>query len=462
MRRSLTSRLAMLAPVLALALLPASAGFASGPTAPPTGNPATDVVADTPAAERATEALEAAEALFAGQGAQAKKHSPDDGHDHGDDYHADRGDGFDRSATLVLDELVATYDDLDAAQRLQADAIMARPTDSSSTQSSRSSAQAAWVKKCTTQFCVHYENSGQHVATDTYTNSVVSVMSQVWTQQITQMGYRAPLPDGSEGGDSRFDIYLQNILPNGLLGYCQAEVSMVRKNRTAPTFCVLDNDYAETPNPNGYLRLTAAHEFFHAVQNAYDAGEDPWMKEASATWMEERFATDVNDNRFFLPQGQVKRPLRPLDSTKDQTVYGNWPFFEFISSRYGNGMVKRIWTKAAGPSNKSMSVKAIDRALGKKGGLAKNYARFASVNTAPWTQYAEGGQWGVKAPITKSATVKKSKRVRNFSTKLKHLTSRNYNVRIKHRGLQGKKWKLGVRVVGPRRASGPGAHLLIH
>ncbi|MDP3891755.1 hypothetical protein, partial [Nocardioides sp.] len=99
---------------------------------------------------------------------------------------------------------------------------------------------------------------------------------------------------------------------------------------------------------------------------------------------------------------------------------------------------------------------------GKKGGLAKNYARFASVNTAPWTQYAEGGQWNVRAPITKSTTVKKSKRVRSFSTKLKHLTSRNYNVRINHKGLQGKKWKLGVRVVGPRRASGPGAHLLIH
>jgi hypothetical protein len=35
------------------------------------------------------------------------------------------------------------------------------------------------------------------------------------------------------------------------------------------------------------LKVTAAHEFFHAVQFAYDIGEDGWLMESTATWMEE-------------------------------------------------------------------------------------------------------------------------------------------------------------------------------
>lgn len=464
MRHSLTSRLVVL--TMALSLAPAGAVFAADPLGPPTGLPGAEVVAGTPAADRsaaATEALEKAQALF--EGGPSAAHSPSDGHDHGDD-----GDGFDRSATLVLDELAFSYDDLDAAQRMEADAIMARPTEADNIMQ-LDSADANWEKDCKDpRFCIHYATDTDHSSDSAWVARVKATLGEVWNQQIGQFGYRTPLPDGRRGGSSQFDLYLAEIEERGLLGYCAAERPL-RKDRTASTFCVLDNDYADTPNsdtpnPNGYLRLAAAHEFFHAVQNAYDVFEDPWMKEASATWMEERFATEVNDNRFFLRYGQVRRPNRPLDrfrySQGDPTPYGNWPFFEFLSSRYGNGIVKKIWNKAAGPSNRSMSVKAIDRALGKRGGLAKNYARFGSVNTAPWTQYAEGAQWRVKAPITASRRVTKSRRVRTFSTRLKHLTSRNYNVGIRHRGLKGRKWKLTVRVQGPRRISGPGAHLLIH
>ena len=56
-------------------------------------------------------------------------------------------------------------------------------------------------------------------------------------------------------------------------------------------------------------QVTAAHEFFHAIQFAYDYGEDAWMLEATATWMEERVFDKVNDNRQYLPAGQVADPM---------------------------------------------------------------------------------------------------------------------------------------------------------
>ena len=43
-------------------------------------------------------------------------------------------------------------------------------------------------------------------------------------------------------------------------------------------YCVLDNDFSAAefgyPDPTLPLRVTAAHEFFHAIQFAYDLYED--------------------------------------------------------------------------------------------------------------------------------------------------------------------------------------------
>ncbi len=42
------------------------------------------------------------------------------------------------------------------------------------------------------------------------------------------------------------------------------------------------------------------------MQYAYDAEDDRWLMEATATWMEERLADGANDNRQYLPYGQVQ------------------------------------------------------------------------------------------------------------------------------------------------------------
>ncbi len=79
--------------------------------------------------------------------------------------------------------------------------------------------------------------------------------------------------------------------------------------------------------------MTAAHEFFHAIQFAYDFTEDPWLLESAATWIEERFADDVNDNRAYLKYGQAARSTTSLDLFDGGGLahYGNWVFWEFLS-----------------------------------------------------------------------------------------------------------------------------------
>ena len=120
----------------------------------------------------------------------------------------------------------------------------------------------------------------------------------------------------------------------------------------ASGFCVLDNDFARAQfgrAPMAVLRVTAAHEFFHAIQFAYDFTEDPWLLESTATWMEDQFADGVNDNRAYLRFGQLARPGCPLDlfDPGGYAHYGNWAFWDFLGRRFGTEIVREVGSAPA-------------------------------------------------------------------------------------------------------------------
>ena len=102
-------------------------------------------------------------------------------------------------------------------------------------------------------------------------------LNKVWQLEIDTMGYRKPLPDHGKGGNNKLDVYLKDVGPQGYYGYCTTERKAYRY--TYSGYCVLDDDF-DPDQFNGApaldsLKVTAAHEFFHAVQYAYDAAEDP-------------------------------------------------------------------------------------------------------------------------------------------------------------------------------------------
>ena len=223
-------------------------------------------------------------------------------------------------------------------------------------------------------------------------------MDSVWSSIVDQLGYRAPLTDGTRGGSPLFDVYLKD-LGGDIYGFCAGEKQV--KKRTGSGYCVLDNDFAAAQFPTGTptdnLTVTAAHEFFHAVQYAYDYAEDPWMMEATATWMEERIATQVNDNRQYFPWSQIYAPYVPLDafSNKAGYQYGNWVFWEYLSNNYGIGIVKKAWNEAGSlkKDGGKYSITALQKVLRKKGGLTKVYAKFAAGNLTPAVNYPEGAEY---------------------------------------------------------------------
>lgn len=376
----------------------------------------------------------------------------------------------DLSATLVLRDLWMQKSELRGAERRQANRLLARPTDGFGDPQGFGYTVAEAPPVCNTRLCVHHVPTGTDAPpSPEWVNYTLAVMDSVWSTEVDQMGYRAPLWDGTKGGNGLFDVYLKD-LGGDLYGFCAGERRV--KKRTASGYCVLDNDFATsqfpTGTPDGNLRVTAGHEFFHAIQYAYDYAEDPWMMESTATWMEERIATDVNDSRQYLPASQIYAPQIPLDafSQTSSFQYGNWVFWEYLSNRYGPGIVNKAWKQAGSlkSDGDKYSIQAVDRALKGKGGFHKNYAKYVAGNLTPAANFPEGAEIQAQfggGRIFGSKVLSKGKRSKRFGTKIHHLSSASYAFGPGS-GLSGKKWKLSLKVSGPSRATSPSAVVVVH
>ena len=103
------------------------------------------------------------------------------------------------------------------------------------------------------------------------------------------------------------DVYLAGRRGGRLYGYCATDDPHARRRhyqyRDCSAYIVVDDDFSAgavrvSSGRLGRLRATAAHEFFHAVQFAYDAERGRLADGGhGAVWMEDRVADDVDENR---------------------------------------------------------------------------------------------------------------------------------------------------------------------
>lgn len=383
---------------------------------------------------------------------------------------AGRANDADPSATLALRDLWMARPDLDGTEELEADSLLARPTDGAADPFGNGYTVPA-ASQCGPHVCIHYvPTSVDAPPSAEWVTLTLSTMEKVYDVEVGQLGYRPPRSDGNRGGDGRLDVYLKDLGP-GLYGYCAAERR--KSARTASGFCVLDNDYSPTQFPSATtpeqnLAVTAAHEFFHAVQYSYDYAEDPWMLESTATWMEEQVADDVNDNRQYLRFSQLQAPYVSLDafSSSYGFQYGNWIFWEYLTQRFGQDLVKKAWESAGSlrKDGRDFSVAAIKTVLRKKKQRFTDvYADFAAANTTPTRTYAEapGVPEFANPRALKDVTLSRSDKRHRERTELDHLSADSVHLRPAA-DLGGRKWRLRVSLRGPGRAASPMARLVVH
>lgn len=327
--------------------------------------------------------------------------------------------------------------------------------------------------------CVHYVPNGTTGADATH-----AVNPATWPQTVLATlvdiartyraaGYRLPKADGTYGGSGATDVYLADVASRGQYGYCTADfyasghpVFDPGPGRSdLPAFCVLDNDYAASQfgtDPLRTLQVTAAHEYSHAVQFAYDYGEDRWFMEAAATWAEEQIYDEINDNRQYLRFSQLRFPGVSLDrnlGSGDFLKYGDWIFFQYLTERIPTltgpmpNLMLSIWQYAdsvTGPDY--YSTRAIEAALARRGArFPRLFAQYALANRHPSRTYAEGSAFPVGRP-TRTRVLRPTKRSNAGGVRVDHLASKT--VRFVPRRLPAKRNRLRITVDMADRASG--------
>ena len=317
------------------------------------------------------------------------------------------GDGVDTDITMTLRDLYLARSELTGADRRAANEMLSRNrvyTDGEVDPVTVSTPST----QCSANFCVHYREPGlSESATAAQVQTTLDTLEHVRTFETQTLGYRPPVSDApavatTDNPDGKFDVFLGDIYQEGLYGYCAPDGAEPNtEDGRAPAFCVLDNDYKQSQYgipPINSLRVTAAHEFFHAIQFAYDVDEDLWFMEGSATWVEDEVYDSINDNYQFLFDSPIRYPRRSADYSVDFARYGSFVFFRFIAERLGNrNIVRQFWQYADAPENR-YSLQAIRAVMAARQTNWSNlFTQFASWNTLPAGSYSERG--GYPPPV---------------------------------------------------------------
>lgn len=392
-----------------------------------------------------------------------------------------------REATLILRDLVLRLDELSATQLRQARAILARPTDGGSDPQGDGYTTAEQTPVCSSNGCVHYVNTTDDAPelTDSspangvpdYVDTALATLDEVWAAEVTNYGYRAPKSDDTstnDGGSPLIDVYIVDVGADELYGYCTTDdpnalPGSVYQYFDFSAYCVVDDDFAIGQFPTGAngieaLQVTMAHEFFHAVQFAYDAAEDRWFMESSSTWIEDEVYDPINDNWQYLPKSPIGQPQVPLDANNKFNVYGDWIFHRFLvesSPAKDPVIIRNAWKYADADSNgpDKYSLKAIGAVVKDLGARFRwVFADFAMWNDLPAAVYDEGDDYGF-APPTDAFKITRAKPRASGSIRVDHLSSRYYWF-TPGTGVRDDA-KLFVAMNGPVYKTGPEASIVV-
>jgi hypothetical protein len=473
---------ALAAGALTLSLLGPVGAQADDPEVVPDGPSLPEQASET-ASEQATDALDQAQALFADRPSAAARQV--------------QAEEEELDATMALNQLMRVYDDLSPSEQRQADALVARPTDPGGDVTSFGTFEyedGEETPVCGEFICIHYASPGDIDAPPTTdddpANGIPDAVDQalVTAEQVhatyVGAGYRRPEGDGTLGNEELapgapedlVDIYLADTggANTPIYGYCTADDLSEEPPYHRPAYCVIDEDFRtgqfgfkRTPLEN--QQVTIAHEYFHAVQYAYDAFEDGWIIEGTATWAEEQLFDGINDNRQYLEDSQLKQPRVPLDVYGDLYHYGTWIYFQYLTERWPATtgdmptLVLDLWERMGerDVDPAMYSTQALQSVLAARGtSFTAVYGQFADGLRRPAKTFSEGG-----APVYRPARPLKtwrlstSKRTRGpFWVPIDHLTS----VPLRYKpdsDLRKRDWRLRLKVDMPPAKTAPVARV---
>ncbi|MFH1049780.1 MAG: MXAN_6640 family putative metalloprotease [bacterium] len=232
------------------------------------------------------------------------------------------------------------------------------------------------VQSLSGKFLVHYDTIGYHSVDlsdnnangiPDYVDSTAYYFDIAYKFYIDTIGYIKPLEDEDLGGSSAYDIYIMNIGDGepayyGVTRHDKEKLPRQKFPRWI-THIFVDNDYSPLDSTNDsygrrkqtfkifgidLLKITAVHEFHHAIQLTYGEQEIPnplTINEMTSTWMEYRLFPEIKDYLQYV-NGLFMYPEDcPFGSGTPENGY-RWSIFgHYIYKNFGDSLLLRMWEK---------------------------------------------------------------------------------------------------------------------
>jgi hypothetical protein len=225
-----------------------------------------------------------------------------------------------------------------------------------------------------------------------FVDSTLIFFNYVWDKEISSYGY---LPPPFETDAITYHIYITE-LGGGLYGQTVPSPDPINSGHPVSeadrytSYVEIDNDYRSvyaTSRGLPGLKVTAAHEFHHAIQlGSYGYRDnDRYFYEVTSTWMEDFLYNDVNDYYQYLkytsgqPRGHFANPDLSLIYSDGLIEYSRAIWGKFIQEKYTPTVMLNAWENMRTEG----SVKALDDALINVGSTL----RIAFVEFGKWNYY---------------------------------------------------------------------------
>jgi hypothetical protein len=344
-----------------------------------------------------------------------------------------------RELTPALTTLAARLPALSPADRAAAEELLARPTDPNQAGQPGGPYTVADEQARSSHYCYHWVTSTADAPAladsdddgiPDYIVELADAFETVYATENEDLAWRAPKSDGVRGGcdwDAKqglTDVYVKDIGRLGLYGYAAPDPDQPDGGNSRYAYLVMDDDYSPAEFP-GYesdqlapLKVTAAHEYNHVLQDNYDVWQDKWMFEATATWMEEKVYPDIDDYHQYLT-GWSQLSTMPITLHDARKEYGSAIFNRWLDDGYGEEIVRRAWERSAALG--SFAPGAYDAAIREAHGpgFSSELVDLAA-SSAEWQTSNSGVHEGATFPAMKRIAVKLPHDGSTVSGKLDH------------------------------------------
>ncbi|UCE05348.1 MAG: T9SS type A sorting domain-containing protein [bacterium] len=210
-------------------------------------------------------------------------------------------------------------------------------------------------------FMIHYTTQGDNSVSfeDSNANSIPDRIEKIadafeksYQVEIDQFNYQ--LPPSFNQGANPYDIYVVDLTNNYAVTVPEDIDSTTWEQKNVSSYILFDNDFIGP----GYhiqgddaIKITAAHEFFHAIQLGYIFRKtDGFFFEMTAVWMEDQVFDGV-DNYLYYIDYFFSAPDVPLNAVSYtiqdifKHIYGSCIFAFYLAENFGQDAIRQIWQR---------------------------------------------------------------------------------------------------------------------